>query len=201
VARCRNGRAARPGADGCANAPRDSLGILTDAIRSSERDSDAIGQQNALTASNSGLLRLGFITAFLSRPVMEGFVFGLAIFVTVSQLPKLFGLKKGPGDTIRQLVYLIAHLGDTSLTTLAVGAVALVLLFALERYLPRLPGGLVVLVARHRHQRRAGAVQPWGGRGRQDPHRAARRVGAASEGRRLVGAATQRGRDDAGDLQ
>lgn len=35
----------------------------------------------------AGLLRLGFITAFLSRPVMEGFVFRLAIFVTVSQLP------------------------------------------------------------------------------------------------------------------
>ena len=53
VARCRNGRAARLGADGCANALRDSLGILTDAIRSGERDSDAIGQQNALTASHS----------------------------------------------------------------------------------------------------------------------------------------------------
>ena len=32
----------------------------------------------------AGLLKLGFITAFLSRPVMAGFVFGLAIFVTVS---------------------------------------------------------------------------------------------------------------------
>src|SRR5215469_7318209 len=95
----------------------------------------------------AGLLRLGFITAFLSRPVMEGFVFGLAIFVTVSQLPKLFGLKKGPGDTISQLVYLIAHLGDASWATFAVGAVALVALFALERFVPRVPGGLVVLVA------------------------------------------------------
>jgi MFS superfamily sulfate permease-like transporter len=44
----------------------------------------------------SGLLRLGFITQFLSRPVMEGFVFGLAIFVAVGQLPKLFGLAKVP---------------------------------------------------------------------------------------------------------
>ncbi len=95
----------------------------------------------------AGLLRLGFITAFLSRPVMEGFVFGLAVFVAVSQLPKLFGLKKGPGDTVRQFGYLLAHLGNASLTTFAVGAVALVLLFALERYLPRLPGGLIVLVA------------------------------------------------------
>jgi high affinity sulfate transporter 1 len=92
----------------------------------------------------SGLLRLGFITQFLSRPVMEGFVFGLAIFVAVSQLPKLFGLVKGPGDTIRQFVHLLAHLGDASLATFAVGAVALALLFALDR-VKRVPGGLVVL--------------------------------------------------------
>jgi SulP family sulfate permease len=95
----------------------------------------------------AGLLRLGFITAFLSRPVMDGFVFGLAIFVTVSQLPKLFGIKKGEGDTIRQFAHLIKNLGHTSVTTFTVGAMALVLLFALERYLPRVPGGLVVLVA------------------------------------------------------
>jgi sulfate permease, SulP family len=94
----------------------------------------------------SGLLRLGFITSFLSRPVMEGFVFGLAVFVTVSQLPKLFGLTKGDGDTIRQLAHVISHLGDASWATFAVGALSLGALFVLERLTPRLPGGLVVLV-------------------------------------------------------
>jgi sulfate permease, SulP family len=93
----------------------------------------------------SGLFRLGFITQFLSRPVMEGFIFGLAIFVTVSQLPKMFGLAKGPGDTIRQFIHLLAHLGGTSWVTLAVGVLALGLLFVLDR-VPRVPGGLVVLV-------------------------------------------------------
>jgi SulP family sulfate permease len=94
----------------------------------------------------AGLLRLGFITSFLSRPVMEGFVFGLAIFVTVSQLPKLFGLKKGSGDTIHQFFYLLGHLGNASWLTFTVGAVALAVLFAVERFVPRIPGGLVVLV-------------------------------------------------------
>jgi SulP family sulfate permease len=94
----------------------------------------------------SGIFRLGFITQFLSRPVMEGFVFGLAIFVAVGQLPKLFGLAKGPGDTIRQFVHLLGHLGSASWVTFAVGAVALGLLFALDR-VPRVPGGLVVLAA------------------------------------------------------
>ena len=70
----------------------------------------------------AGLLKLGFITAFLSRPVMEGFVFGLAIFVTVSQLPQAVRPRKGDGDTIRQFAHVIANLGSASVTTLAVGA-------------------------------------------------------------------------------
>jgi high affinity sulfate transporter 1 len=93
----------------------------------------------------AGLLRLGFVAQFLSRPVMEGFVFGLAIFVTVSQLPKLFGIEKGSGDTVAQFVHLIGHLGETNAATLAVGAGALVLLFAVERLMPRIPGGLLAL--------------------------------------------------------
>src|SRR6185312_1783119 len=48
-----------------------------------------------------------------------------AIFVTVKQLPKLFGIESGTGDTIRQFVHVLTHLGDTSGATLAVGAGAL----------------------------------------------------------------------------
>jgi sulfate permease, SulP family len=92
------------------------------------------------------LLRLGSVAQFLSRPVMDGFVFGLAIFVTVSQLPKLFGIEQGSGDTIKQFIHLVAHLGATSGATLAVGAGALVPLFAVERFAPKIPGGLVALV-------------------------------------------------------
>ncbi len=93
----------------------------------------------------AGVLKLGFITQFLSRPVTEGFIFGLAVFVTVGQLPKLFGLEKGEGNTIRQFVHVVTNLGDASWATFAVGAIALVLLFALDR-VPRVPGGLVVLI-------------------------------------------------------
>jgi hypothetical protein len=43
-----------PAADGCARAPRDSLGILTEAILPGERDSGAIGQQSAPRVPNRG---------------------------------------------------------------------------------------------------------------------------------------------------
>jgi SulP family sulfate permease len=93
----------------------------------------------------AGLLKLGFITQFLSRPVMAGFVFGLAIFVCVSQLPKLLGLEKGDGNTLRQLGHIIGNLGNASVTTLIVGLAALAVLVIIEKRAPRIPGGLVVL--------------------------------------------------------
>ena len=94
----------------------------------------------------AGLCRLGFIAQFLSRPVLEGFVFGLAIFVTVKQLPKIFGVKAGDGNTVEQFLHLVRHLGETNGPTLLVGVGALVLLFGLERSAPVVPGGLVALV-------------------------------------------------------
>jgi MFS superfamily sulfate permease-like transporter len=77
---------------------------------------------------------------------MEGFVFGLAIFVVVKQLPKLFGIPKGEGNSVQQLVHLLTHLDETSGATLAVGIGGLVLLFGIGRLAPRVPGGLLALV-------------------------------------------------------
>jgi SulP family sulfate permease len=94
----------------------------------------------------AGVLRLGFVAQFLSLPVMAGFVFGLAIFVTVSQLPKLCGIEAGTGNTISQFAHVLTHLADTNAPTLAVGAGALALLFGLRRVAPKAPGGLIALV-------------------------------------------------------
>jgi high affinity sulfate transporter 1 len=94
----------------------------------------------------AGIFRLGFITQFLSRPVMEGFIFGLAIFVSVSQMPKLFGLTKGEGDTVQQFLHIITHIGQSNWATFAVGIGALILLFGMDRISRRIPGGLVALI-------------------------------------------------------
>ena len=118
--------------------PAGSSGYLTDAA--------ALVFATGLLFVLAGLCRLGFIVQFLSKPVIDGFVFGLAVFVTVKQLPKLFGVEGGLGDTIRQLGHLVRHLGDTHGITLVIGAAALVILFSGERWFPRIPGGLLVLV-------------------------------------------------------
>ncbi len=93
----------------------------------------------------AGVAKLGFVAQFLSRPVTEGFVFGLAIFVAVGQLNKLFGVSKGSGNTFRKLGRVIVNLDDTNWWSFAAGAVALAALFGLPRLSRRLPSGLVVL--------------------------------------------------------
>jgi sulfate permease, SulP family len=81
----------------------------------------------------AGLAKLGFITQFLSKPVMDGFVMGLAIFVAVGQLNKLFGVEKPEGNTVEKLIGIIRELPDANWIAFAVGAAALALLFLLPR--------------------------------------------------------------------
>lgn len=93
----------------------------------------------------AGLAKLGFIAQFLSRPVMEGFVLGLAIFVAVGQLNKLFGVEKGEGNVPQKLWHVLTQMDEANWWSLAVGIVALGALFLLPRVSKALPGGLVVL--------------------------------------------------------
>ncbi len=93
----------------------------------------------------AGLAKLGFITQFLSKPVMDGFVLGLALFVAVGQLNKVFGVAKPEGNTVEKLFGILQAIPDSNWPTVAVGLAALVLLFALPRWNRRIPAGLVVL--------------------------------------------------------
>jgi high affinity sulfate transporter 1 len=95
----------------------------------------------------AGFARLGFITQFLSKPVMDGFVVGLAVFVTVGQLNKLFGVEKPEGNTLERLVGIVRELPEASATTFAVGALAIAALVLLPRLSRKVPAGLVVLFA------------------------------------------------------
>jgi SulP family sulfate permease len=93
----------------------------------------------------AGLARLGFITQFLSKPVMDGFVTGLAIFVAVGQLNKLFGVEKPEGNTVQKLLGIVKELPQANWAAFAIGAVALAVLFLLPRWNKKIPAGLVVL--------------------------------------------------------
>jgi high affinity sulfate transporter 1 len=93
-----------------------------------------------------GALRLGWISKFFAQPVLAGFVFGLGWFIAIGQLHKLVGSPKVHGDSINVLVNVIGDIGQWNWTTVAVGAIALALLFALSRFVPKVPAAIVVLI-------------------------------------------------------
>ncbi|GAB3304291.1 SulP family inorganic anion transporter [Geodermatophilus aquaeductus] len=106
----------------------------------------ALAVVTGLVGIGAGLARMGFLAAFISEPVLKGFIVGLALTIMVGQLPKLFGVPKGEGDFFRQLGSLVGDLGDTVVPTLLVGVASLLLVLLLRRWLPLVPGSLVVVL-------------------------------------------------------
>ncbi len=94
----------------------------------------------------AGLARLGFISDFLAKSVVTGFMVGLAITIIVGQIPKILGVPGLSGTLPEQVVQLIGALPDTNRYTLAVGLAALVLILVLRRISRRIPGPLIALV-------------------------------------------------------
>src|SRR5690554_3106779 len=84
-----------------------------------------------------GLLRLGFMANFLSHPVISGFVTASAILIAVGQLGSLLGLKISGTNLPSLLGELFVELPNLNLPTLAIGSLALAILFWCRRWLAR----------------------------------------------------------------
>lgn len=94
------------------------------------------------------LARVGWLADYLSRPVLVGYIHGVAIVLVISQLPKLLGVSVSATHPVGELVELVRELGDVSGATVAVSVVALAALLPLRFLVPRFPATLaVVLVA------------------------------------------------------
>jgi high affinity sulfate transporter 1 len=91
-----------------------------------------------------GLLRLGIVANFLSRPVLVGFLNGMALTIISGQLGKLFGFSV---RTDRGFFYRIADfaskVGQTHFPTLIVASLTLALIYFLGKVAPRVPAPLV----------------------------------------------------------
>jgi high affinity sulfate transporter 1 len=100
----------------------------------------------ALIAFVAWLARAGSIVNFISESVMVGFKCGVALFLASTQLPKLCGLHGAHGNFWVNSGTFLKHLGDTSLTSLIVGGIALAALVLGKLFLKNKPVALFVVV-------------------------------------------------------
>lgn len=93
------------------------------------------------------VFKLGFLANFLSKPILVGFVGGLALDILVSQIAKMLGIKiDSGGEFVDKVAGLIGGLGTINLVSLAISAGSVVILLLGKRFLGAVPWALVVLV-------------------------------------------------------
>jgi SulP family sulfate permease len=97
-----------------------------------------------------GLTGTGTAVRFIPRPVVIGFTNGIALVIASTQLRDVFGIAldgPAPGDFLGRMGVLIENIGSASVATTAVGIGVLVLIVVWNRFVPRVPGYIVALLA------------------------------------------------------
>ncbi len=92
--------------------------------------------------------KLGFIANLISKPTMIGYMNGLALTILVGQLPKLFGFKVDADGFLGEVTGFIKGLahGEAVAAAAAVGIAGIALILVLQRWLPKVPAVLVMVV-------------------------------------------------------
>ena len=92
--------------------------------------------------------RLGFIADLISKPTMIGYMNGLALTILVGQLPKLFGFKIEGNGLIAEFTGFVEGLakGEAVAAAAAVGLAGIALIVVLQRWLPKVPAVLIMVV-------------------------------------------------------
>jgi MFS superfamily sulfate permease-like transporter len=94
----------------------------------------------------AGFFRLGAVANFVSRPVLRGFTFGLALTIIVKQVPELVGVHVAGRNLFETIAGLASTVPRWHLPSIATGLLALALLIAFRR-LPKLPGAFLTIIA------------------------------------------------------
>lgn len=96
----------------------------------------------------ASVAKLGFIADLISKPTMIGYMNGLALTILIGQLPKLLGFKVEADGLIGECVGFVRGLADGAAVpaAAAVGVGGIVVLLVLQRFLPKIPAVLVMVV-------------------------------------------------------
>jgi sulfate permease, SulP family len=89
------------------------------------------------------VLKLGWIANLLSTPVITGFLIGIAVHIIVSQLPGIFGIARGNGDLVSQVVFIATNLSKLNPFSSVIGLGVFATMVLAERISARVPGALI----------------------------------------------------------
>ena len=92
-----------------------------------------------------GIVKLGFVTDFLSKPILVGYIFGTTLIVIGSQLGKMFGISLESDKFFQQILELLSRLDETHTLTALIGVVSMAALLIMRRVNRALPAPLILV--------------------------------------------------------
>lgn len=90
--------------------------------------------------------RLGFVADLLSRPILVGYLAGVAALMVMSQIGKVTGVDVEGDSFFAQAASLVGQLGEVNWPTVLLAAGVLGFLFLVQQRFPRAPGPLVAVL-------------------------------------------------------
>ena len=94
-----------------------------------------------------GLLQMGVLANYLSRPVISGFTSAAAIIIGLNQVEHLLGLQIESSNQIQKMLLSVAqNFNETHLITVVVGVSAMSLILVTKKYFSKFPSSLLVSV-------------------------------------------------------
>ncbi|ORB15113.1 sodium-independent anion transporter [Mycolicibacterium moriokaense] len=95
----------------------------------------------------AALARLGFLANMLSKPVLIGYMTGIALLMIASQLGKVTGTAVEGANFIQLIRSFITNIDECHWPTIVLAVGVLLLLEGLGRWVPRAPGPLIAVLA------------------------------------------------------
>jgi high affinity sulfate transporter 1 len=95
----------------------------------------------------AGLVKFGFITDLLSKPVRVGYLNGIALTVLIGQLPKVLGFSVTGNNFLQELHGLIRGIADGQINGMAflIGFASLIIILGCRNWFPRVPGVFIAV--------------------------------------------------------
>lgn len=94
-----------------------------------------------------GVLRMGFLVNFLSKPVISGFTSAAAIIIVFSQMKHLLGISVvGSNRIYKTVINIFYKLGEINYVDFSIGLVGIALLLGFKKWTKNIPGILIIVV-------------------------------------------------------
>ncbi|MEK4395536.1 SulP family inorganic anion transporter [Bacillus sp. FSL K6-2860] len=96
-----------------------------------------------------GIFKLGKLMKFIPRPVIIGFTAGIAVIIFSGQIANFLGLKgvEKHESFFLNMREIVVHLGTANSLAIITAVIGLIVIVAAQRYIPKIPGALLGLLA------------------------------------------------------